>query len=537
MSAALREARVLRDYQVEAADAVLAAWGADTRRVGVVMPTGTGKSTVIAEVAVRASTLGLRVVMLAHRGELLHQMADTVAEVDPAREPVGIVMADQDDHHAQIVAASLQTLVHDHRLHKLGPRDVVLFDEVHHAGAESWLQVIRDLGVYDGGFLCGFTATMRRDDGTPLAEVIDEVVFERSIKWAIEHGHLVQPTGLTVRIPDLDLNAVKTVAGDFAAGELAEVMEASTGTIVDAIVRHAADRRPIVFAAGVDAAHLLADELQRHGMSAEAVTGAMPRDERAEVYARYRSGQTRAMVTVQVLTEGADFPMCDAAILARPTQSKNLFVQMCGRAMRLFPGKADALVLDLVGTTRNMRLATVTDLNAGAQPRVVDENGEDVVEVEDPAEKRVKPKLEGPADLVSVDLLDDRAADNDELWLETDAGGVPFLSYPDEVVFLWPMAHKWQVGHVNLRGAKVGGYLLDSPAPLAEAITAARVYAVKRHGSIPRRNASWRRSGNRPSEAQVRFARTLGIDNPEGKSRARLSDDISVHITSRRLGL
>lgn len=531
--------RTLRPYQAEAVESVLSHWGSETRRTAVVLPTGTGKSTVIATVAAEAARLGLRVVMLAHRAELLDQMAQTVGQVDPTLPPVGIVRAETDESDAQIIAASLQTLTNESRHAKVGTRQVVLWDEVHHGGAASWRRVLDGFG---DPFFCGFTATLRREDGKALREIIDAVAFERDIRWAIKEGYLVPPTGITVKIPDLDLGKVKTTAGDFQQGDLAEVMEAETPEIVKAILMHCADRRPIVFAASVLAAHDIAALLTDGGMPAEAVTGAMSYDERQPIYARFRSGETRALVTVQVLTEGADFPMCDAVVIARPTQSQNLYSQMVGRSLRLWDDKDDALVLDLVGTARVLKLVTLTNLDAGAEVRKVDTDGEDIPPEDDDElyptagiTASERQRRTGPLDTIGIDLLGPEHTRL--LWLGTRKG-VPFIIPQNEKwgVFLWPTGNElYRIGTMSTRGAKEGEWLDDGREwPIADAKDIAEDYLIERGVDAPMRNAAWRRS-QPPSAAQLNFARTLKIEGAEEMTRARLSDEISISIMSARL--
>lgn len=253
--------RQLRDYQVAAVDAVERDWASGKNRVGVVLPTGSGKSSVIGETGRRALDRSQRVLCLAHRGELLDQMRrDFIAVAPHYADRTGIVRAETDDSHADIVFATLQTLATAHRRQALGKRHVILWDEVHHAGAEGFHTTFSELGGYDDALMAGFTATMYRNERgvIGLGDVIQKISYEKDIRWAIKKGFLVQPRGLTVRIKGLDaLNDVRSVAGDFHQGELAEVMEACTQYVVDAIKLHAADRRPIIFAASVDAAHHL----------------------------------------------------------------------------------------------------------------------------------------------------------------------------------------------------------------------------------------------------------------------------------------
>lgn len=536
--------RVLRPYQTEAVEAVKHDWANGTRRVGVVLPTGAGKSTVIGKLASDSYREGKRVVLLAHRAELLDQMIRDMLAVDPTipAEDIGIVRAELDDHHAPIVAATLQTLGSASRLEALGHRDVILWDEVHHAGAESWNATFRELGGYSTALMAGFTATMHRaaNSRVGLGDIIEKVSYERDLKWAITNGFLVHPQGLTVRVANLNaLNDVRTVAGDFHQGEMATIMEAATEYVVDAVKLHAADRHPIIFAASVDAAHQIADALTAADYPAVAVTGEQSYAIRQGKYEAYRLGFTRALVTVMVLTEGADFPMCDAVVLARPTRSSNLYSQMVGRALRLYDGKDDALVLDLAGSTRSMRLVSLTELLPGAPVREVSETGELLMpdEVDDePTSPRTRIRRQGPVDMVTIDLL----GGTDSLWLETPAG-VPFISLRDgDVVFMWPEGGKrgataWAVGHINTRTGKGGWTDIERYIPLERAIAQAEAWIVNvSTHDLPSRGASWRRS-QAPSEAQLRVARGLKIVGADQMTKAALSDEISVKYASRVL--
>lgn len=526
-------ARQLRDYQAEAVQSVINAWGTDQHRVAVVMATGLGKSTVIAQLAETAAEMGLRVVMLAHRGELLTQMADTVRAINPRRD-VGIVQAARDDHHHQIVAASFQTIAKDHRRERLGVRDVILVDEVHHLPAATYIDAVHELGGNGDAFLCGFTATLARSDGG-LGDVIDRVVFERDIKWGIANGYLVQPQGLTVKIPGLDLSKVKTVAGDFQQSALAEQMEASTQYVVEAIVKHAADRRCIVFAASVLAAQMLADVLCINGIDADYVTGDVAPDKRARRFERFKEGSLQALVTVQVLTEGVDLPMCDAVVIARPTQSRVLFTQMVGRALRPHPGKTDALVLDLAGTTRAMKLARLVDLDPTAPTYAVKLDGDPLDEddplLADPAPPRMK--REGPVDMTPVDLFASGEEDRELLWLQT-TDDVHFIPGYEEIVFVHPYENQHRVIAASTRGLRRCLHIAQV-ADKSTAVDVAERWVIENWSEIPRRHASWRRKGGAPSDKQLAIARSLGIPDAEGMTRARLSDELSIKFAQRTI--
>lgn len=533
--------RELRPYQKEAVSAVIEYWQRPSEKERwtpcVVLPTGTGKSTVIAQLAVIAAGAGLRVLLLAHRRELLDQMLDSVEAVAPGRFSTGVVQGDRNEPDAQIVAGSFQTLASAPRLESVGKRDVVLVDEMHHSTAPTYLKVLDSLEVTQSGtsvVAAGFTATASRADGG-LGAVWDAIVYEKSLVWAIRQGFLCKPRGLTVVIPGLDLSNVKVTRGDYAPGELEDVMASSVETTVQAMLTHAPNRRSIVFAAGVDHAESLAATLAAHGVPAAAVTGAMNSEAREEVYTAYRDGSLAVMVTVQVLTEGADFPMCDCVVMARPTRSQTLYSQMVGRAVRLYPGKEDALVLDLAGSVRDMSLVTIADLDAEAptkrvSPASEEDPGQEELEVKEPVPRRERI---GEAQLENIDLL----AMSPLRWLSTPKG-VRFLDCQDgTVIFLYP--------ENPTEDAPVDVAVMHNPPQPSDGIVKANMHLsnaqdfaeglAKRVGNPPVRNAPWRAAGKPPSNGQITMAEHLGIEGAANMTRARVSDEISVNLAAKRI--
>ncbi|ADD81150.1 DNA helicase [Rhodococcus phage ReqiPine5] len=549
--------RILRPYQQEAVDAVLHDWDHNIHRVAVVLPTGAGKSTVIGKLADVAYCLGDRVVLIAHRRELLGQMRDAILAVSPSIRPddIGIVRGAEDNSDAPIVVASVQTLLNDHRLNRIGPRDVVLWDEVHHIGAQSWHGVAESLGIYEGTRFAGFTATLRREDDVALSDVIEKVSYEKDLRWAIDQGFLVQPRGLTVKIPALNaLNRVKMSMGDFQAKALGEVMQAATDSIVDAYLRHCVGRQTIIFVPGVEAGEALAEALRAASVRSAAVFGSTPDDLRDAIYSQFRDGVLDAMITVQVLTEGADFPMCDCVVMARPTKSQTLYSQMVGRAIRLWEGKTDALVVDLTGVTRTMSLVTLTSLDGTAPIVTVDEDGR---EIEDEPEETTEEAVEriirsryGSLELMPTDLM---GYQPQAVWLTTRQGTM-FFQTNDHAVFLYPATVVygaqaegfWVVGYMTISGKKMGGYIPDPSRPgdfrpgvwstenATTAMEVAEAYATDHLGGFHRTTAPWRQRRSEPSEGQLYKAARLGIDT-EGMTRVGVSDAISIVIASDRL--
>jgi superfamily II DNA or RNA helicase len=352
--------RMLRDYQIEAADKVFEAWERDAEGPAVVLPTGSGKSTVIAEVTRREVAKGGRVLLMAHRNELIEQMADAVTAVDPSGPvPQLIGGIHRGDPNAQIVSATVQSLQRPLSRNRLGHRDLLIIDEAHHAVARTYLNVIEHFNQM-GTRRAGFTATMTRHSPNKnepaLRRVWSEVVFERDVVWAIQHGFLLAPHGVTVTLPDLDVDSLHTGDGEISDDEAAAAMlhETTLNATVAAVVERTVGLSTIVFGASMEHCRQLAGALVALGVTAEVVVGPTSVSERRGIYRRFHNGQTRVLVTVDVLTEGADFPRCEAVVLARPTRSQSRLVQCVGRGLRphtFADGrvKERALVVDLVG--------------------------------------------------------------------------------------------------------------------------------------------------------------------------------------------
>lgn len=394
----------LRDYQREAVAAAHAAHAQGVRRPAEVLATGAGKSIILAEVA-RTSRHGAaggkRVVVLAHREELVQQNAQKVRDVAPDLR-VGIVQAGMNQVAAHVISASVQTLASPGRRAQLRDVGLVIVDEAHHAPARSYVDVLEHFGcmstsrgtVYPGGtptpcgtsaaVALGFTATMTRGDGKALGDIWQEIVYVKDTADLIASGHLVRPVGVRVRVDDLQLGKVRKVAGDYSSKGLGDAIEDSMAPkkIVEALREHAADRQTLLFAPLVHTAEVIRDALREGGFAAELVHGGTPPEERRRLLQAYRDGTVQVLCGAMVFTEGTDLPMTGCVVIARPTMNPGLFIQMVGRGLRLWPGKRDCVVLDVVGATNRHRLTAPIEL-FGEEGHESDDPNQDAIEAAD----------------------------------------------------------------------------------------------------------------------------------------------------------
>lgn len=323
----------LRPYQTECLDRIRNAWRRGLQCSAVVLPTGSGKTVIFAELASRfIRDDGRRVMVLVHRDELAVQAVSKIQSAAPHLN-VGRVQAEDNETGADVIVASVQTLSVDHRLSDLtGSQDdhgevgLVIYDELHHSLAESWL-VVRDAFAHAAHV--GFTATFERGDGGVLTRVWQEVVYTRTAESMTRDGHLVP-------------------VNRHRSGVILVDSRADSPRVIAAVLaRDMPDRRTIVFCPDVADAQATAAAI---GSTAAVITGTTGRDIRHKIYEAFRSGTLRVLVSCMVLTEGFDMPEADCAVISRNTKSGPLRTQVIGRVLRPSPGKRDAIVLDVMTT-------------------------------------------------------------------------------------------------------------------------------------------------------------------------------------------
>ncbi|MEZ4368992.1 MAG: DEAD/DEAH box helicase [Kofleriaceae bacterium] len=353
----------LRPYQAEAIEAARAAFARGDRATLIELPTGTGKTVVFASVARMAVERGGRVLVLAHRTELLTQACAKL-------EAAGVVSAIEQGPHragdAPVVVASVQTL-RGSRLATWAADAfaLVVIDEAHHATAAGYRAVIDHFGR---ARVLGVTATPDRSDGAGLAAVFGSCCYRLELRAAIDAGWLAPLVVRRVVLEAIDLGGLRTVAGDLEQRGLARAMGDDTALhgVAAPLAELAGDRRTMVFAVDVAHAYRLAEVVNRYRPGwARAIDGGAKGAERARVLDDFRAGAFGCLVNCGLYTEGFDEPTVACVAIARPTKSRALYAQMVGRGTRLAPNKADCLVLDFTGTTGRHRLVGPVDVLAG----------------------------------------------------------------------------------------------------------------------------------------------------------------------------
>lgn len=431
------DARVeLRGYQRENIDEVVRLWQREgVRRLLGVAATGLGKTIMFGSLA---AELEARTLILAHRDELVNQARDKVLKCWPGAT-VGIVKAARDEFTAPVVCASVQTASGAARLRRLASRpfDLVIVDEAHHAVANTYRRVLAAVGAGPDGdpwhgvelgwerpLLLGVTATPDRGDRVALRSVFDRVAFSQDMLWGIRSGYLTDLRSYRV-VLDFDVSELRVRGGDFVDTEAAEALERAGAPMaaVDAWREHAKDRKALVFTPTVRSAELFARAFQQEGIPAAMVSGETPIEERHRILADFAAGRLLVLANCAVLTEGYDEPSVGCVIMARPTKSRALYTQMLGRGVRLHPGKADCVAIDLVGVTGEHDLVTVPDL-FGLPLSALRDGGASVAQVYDEADADNARRLERAGRIRSevIDVWAQRRARANFAWVETLGG-------------------------------------------------------------------------------------------------------------------
>ncbi len=344
----------LRPYQQQAKDAIFSEWENGIKKTLLVLPTGCGKTIVFAKVAEECVKGGNRVLILAHRGELLDQAADKIGK------STGLGCATEKAEQTclgswfRIVVGSVQSMMREKRLNQF-PNDyfnTIIIDEAHHCISDSYQKVLRH---FPDAEVLGVTATPDRGDMQNLGTVFESLAYEYTLPKAIKEGYLSPIKAVTIPLK-IDMSAVGVQAGDFKSGDIATALDPYLESIAEEMEKYCSNKKTVVFLPLVKTSQKFRDILNNHGFKAAEVNG--DSKDRAEILEAFDKDQYNVLCNSMLLTEGWDCPSVDCIVVLRPTKVRSLYCQMVGRGTRLSPetNKDHLLLLDFLWHTERHEL-------------------------------------------------------------------------------------------------------------------------------------------------------------------------------------
>lgn len=342
----------LRPYQKAAMEAVLGEWERGIHRTLLVLPTGCGKTIVFSKIIEERVRAGERVLVLAHRGELLDQAADKLERA------TGLLCAREKAEDScigsflRVAVGSVQSLMREKRLSRF-PKDyfgTIVIDEAHHCLSDGYQRV---LSHFDSAHILGVTATPDRGDMRNLGQFFESLAYEYTLPKAIREGYLCPMKALTIPL-SIDMTGVGIQNGDYRASDIGSALDPYLCRIADEMARVARDRKTVCFLPLISTSQKFTEILRERGFRAAEVNGGS--DDRAQVLADFAGGRYDVLCNSMLLTEGWDCPEVDCVVVLRPTKVRSLYSQMIGRGTRLAEGKRDLLILDFLWHTERHEL-------------------------------------------------------------------------------------------------------------------------------------------------------------------------------------
>lgn len=342
----------LRPYQQEAKDAIFDQWASGVNKTLLVLPTGCGKTIVFAKVTEDCVRNGDRVLILAHRGELLEQAADKILQTTGLN--CAVEKAEQSclGSWFRITVGSVQSLMRETRLARFPEEyfDTIIIDEAHHCISDSYQRVLHH---FPEAKVLGVTATPDRGDMKNLGQVFESLAYEYTLPKAIKEGYLSPIKAVTIPLR-VDLTGVGVQSGDFKAGDLGTALDPYLEQIAAEMENYCREKKTVVFLSLVKTSQKFRDILVSHGFRAAEVNGES--QDRAEILRDFAAGKYNVLCNSMLLTEGWDCPDVDCVVVLRPTKVRGLYCQMVGRGTRLAPGKDHLLLLDFLWHTERHEL-------------------------------------------------------------------------------------------------------------------------------------------------------------------------------------
>ena len=335
-------ALTLRPFQAELITKVRQSFVSGKKAPLIVAPCGAGKTVLFSYLTEAIVKKGNRVLLLAHRAELIDQISNTLNQFGVNHSFIAASMSF--NPFSMVHVGSVMSVVR--RLNKTAPPDVIITDEAHHSCAGSWKKI---LGNYPKAWKIGVTASPVRLSGEPLGDIFDDMIIGPSVNELINLGFL---TKYRIFAPStIDVSGLKTRGGDYARDELMNRSMHVTGDAIVEYRKRALGKRAVVFCTTVEHATMVMHSFRAAGFVTACIDGTMATRDRANLVSDFRNGKIEVMTSVDIISEGFDLPAIECAIMLRPTKSLGLWIQQSGRALRLHPGKDHAIILDHAGNT------------------------------------------------------------------------------------------------------------------------------------------------------------------------------------------
>lgn len=385
----------LRPYQQEAHDAVLEKWEQGADKLLLVIPTGGGKTIIFATIANDRVKAGSRVLVMAHRGELLEQAADKIKKATGLSCAVEKAEETCFGSWSRVVVGSVQSLQRENRLKKFPPDyfGTIIVDEAHHAISDGYQTVLQH---FSGAKVLGVTATPDRGDMKNLGSYFEQIAYEYTLPRAIKEKYLCPIRAMTIPLK-IDISQVGISSGDFKVGEIGTALDPYLEGIASEMEKYCRDRKTVVFLPLIKTSQKFRDILIEHGFDAAEVNGTS--EDRAEVLKDFENGKYNVLCNSMLLTEGWDCPSVDCIIVLRPTKVRSLYSQMVGRGTRLSPetGKDHLLLLDFLWMTERHDLCHPASL---------------ICEDDETAQQMTKNLAEKPGEAIDIEDAEGEAADD-----------------------------------------------------------------------------------------------------------------------------
>lgn len=353
----------LRPYQQQAKDAIFREWNQGHNKTLLVLPTGCGKTIVFAKVAEECVRHGDRVLIMAHRGELLEQASDKIAKTTGLGTAVEKAEQTCLGSWFRIVVGSVQSLQNENRLKKFDTDyfDTIIVDEAHHVLSNSYQKVMEH---FSEAKVLGVTATPDRGDMRNLGNFFESLAYEYTLPKAIKEGYLSPIKAMTIPLK-IDFSSVSVQAGDFKVSDIDTALDPYLHQIAQEMKKYCMDRKTVVFLPLVKTSQKFRDILNSEGFRAAECNGST--QARTEILEDFEKGKYNVLCNSMLLTEGWDCPSVDCVIVLRPTKVRSLYCQMVGRGTRLCEGKENLLLLDFLWHTERHELCHPAALIADSE--------------------------------------------------------------------------------------------------------------------------------------------------------------------------